>query len=252
MNKIKKLLIMLLVTVFSCSGLVACDKKESNETDSNYSQQEVIKLRFDEAYQMLKDSGKFVQTFLYLDSEGNSHDAREMTKIITNLEDNQTKIYLENYRQGEDMYLVYNQTKSGLTFNTYDVNSKTYTSLTSDLDEIASAGGFDLINASLNYLNGSYYIDFNFFFEYVTSDYNGYGVYSTKVEDGCEFLIYTLTTANMKYEYAVKIKDNKVLSFDEYEKSFVDGSYKSRVSIFSYEGEDLTIDIDVSQYELEE
>ena len=93
MKKIKSILALMFIVLFSCNFLVACKKDVSTNKDNSATiSQEAIKERFDEAYNMIISSKKYIQTFEYTGSD--IYNSYTTTKVITNLSDNETKIYV--------------------------------------------------------------------------------------------------------------------------------------------------------------
>lgn len=249
MKKLKSIFALILVVMFSSCFLVACDEDDDDSSNgSGTFEEQVIKSRFDEAYQMILESEKYIQTFQYSASE-NDDDSYHATKVITNISNNVTKIYIENSNDDSDMYMNLSENDTTVTSKVYDINNKTYSSNTIGKDQIILSGGLELMYTQIKRnMYGGADINYNLFFEVMTEQLNGIGVYSTKTEEGYEFLTYKITAESEEYEYTVSIYNDKVVSFREYKTDLDDESYELRVTNFAYTGNDLIINVDVSDF----
>lgn len=260
MKKLRSILAMFMIVVLSSIFFVACSINNDDKDSTENTQEQIIKEKFDSAYQSFISAGKYAQEFSYIDSSNNTSDGvHKATKVVTNCSGGVTKIYgYDADGEGKDLYYFLNETSAALTIIEYNMDKKQYTSMSikkEQLDLQDGSASLAIIQLKWNkFFAGD--IDFNFFFDTLTKQYassNAVGEYSTKTELGYEFLIYTITTNTDKYEYTLSMKNNKVISFEEHSVNLIDDSFKTKKTTFRYEGDDLTISVNVSDFtEIEE
>lgn len=269
MKKLKAILACLLVCIFAGSVFVGCGADDDKDGDKNpttppattpttptKSTEQIIKERFDEAYQMIISSENYVQEITRKKYENGNQvewDTSNMIpKIITNISEDETIMYVEKGNGGEDVCLVYKFTETDLEATTYSIYNKKYEKGNIPIDQIILEYGD--VEVPIMQLKSNFYgvdFDYNKYFDTMLKQLksqNAKGEYSTKSQSGYEFLIYTITTDSTKYEYTLSIKNNKVSSFRTKIETLEDGSYTTSLTTFRYSGEDLMIDIDFSEF----